>query len=37
VNTPSIPDDPLGKLNVRATEDGIFRETEDGADNRRIE
>ena len=37
VNTPSIPDDPFGKLNVRATEDGIFRETEDGADNRRIE
>ena len=37
VNTPSIPDDPFAKQNVRATEDGIFRETEDGADNRRIE
>ena len=37
VNTPSIPDDPFGKLYVRITEDGIFRETEDGADNRRIE
>jgi hypothetical protein len=33
----SIPYDPFGKLNVRETEDGEFRETEDGADNRRIE
>jgi len=34
----SIPYDPFGKINVRQTEDGLFfRETEDGADNRRIE
>jgi hypothetical protein len=34
----SIPYDPFGKINVRETEDGLFfRETEDGADNRRIE
>jgi hypothetical protein len=37
VNSPVIPDDPFGKLYVRMTEDGIFRETEDGLDNRRIE
>lgn len=33
----NIPYDPFGKLNIRRTEDGEFRETEDGADNRRIE
>lgn len=37
VNNPSLPDDPFTKQFVRATEDGIFRETEDGLDNRRVE